>query len=65
MSLPQGLQVKALDEPVIFVALKKLLERLSLFFQGVEMPHTAKLLIEGAEKAFATAVAFGLADKGR
>jgi hypothetical protein len=29
------------------------------------VPHPEKVLLEGAEEAFNTAVAFGLADKGR
>ena len=65
MSLPRGLEVEPFHPPLLVVALAELFEGFGQFFQGLEMPHPEKLLLESAEETFDAAVAFGLTDEGR
>ncbi len=52
MGLPRGLEAKPFDQPQVVVALAKFFERFGQLFDGLEVAHPEKLLLEGAEEAF-------------
>ncbi len=65
MSLPRGLEMKPLDQPVVVVALAEFLESRSQLFHGLEVTHPEQLLFEISEEAFDAPVAFRLAHERR
>ena len=46
-SLPRGLKVESLQQPVVVIALAKFTQGLGHLLQGVEVAHPQELLFEG------------------
>lgn len=65
VNLARGSAMKWLDAPALAVALAELFEPFRQFLKGRKLPPSGLLILESAEKAFDTAIAFAPADEGR
>ncbi len=65
MGPPRGLEAEPFNQPVLVGAPAEFFKRFGRLLEGLEVPHLQQLLLESAEEAFDTAVAFELACEGR
>jgi len=63
-SLPRGLKLESLHEPMVVVPLAELLRRLGQLLQLGEVLHPKQLFLEGAEESLDAAVALRVAEAG-
>ena len=62
-SLPRGLKVQSLEQPVLVVLLAEFASGLGRLLQGLEVSHPEELLFDGAEEPFYAAIALGFTDE--